>query len=169
MMQEVFTRRFSEKNRTSKDLSFKTLPDLVIVDGGKGQLSSAVTALKKVGAFDKVQVIGIAKNLEEIFFPTDPIPIYLDKNSETLKLIQQLRDEAHRFGITHHRKKRSKNQLTSELDGIEGIGEKTKTTLLKEFKSVKRIREAKIEVLEKIVGKSKAHKIFVFLQTKNND
>jgi len=161
-MEEVLTRRYSRLTSEGAPL-----PQLVIVDGGKGQLSSAVTALKSVGVFDKLQVIGIAKNLEELFFPYDPIPLYLDKNSETLKLIQQLRDEAHRFGITHHRKRRSKNQITSELDEISGIGSKTKTLLIKQFKSIKKIKEASKEDLEKAIGKSKAEKIIVFLQSKN--
>jgi len=160
-MEEVLTRRYKRLMEEEQPL-----PQLVIVDGGKGQLSSAVTALKAVGVYDKLQVIGIAKNLEELFFPYDTVPLYLDKNSETLRLIQQLRDEAHRFGITHHRKRRSKNQITSEMDEITGIGEKTKSQLLKEFKSVKKIREANMETLEKAVGKSKAEKIFVFLHTK---
>ncbi|MDD2611524.1 MAG: excinuclease ABC subunit UvrC [Bacteroidales bacterium] len=160
-MEEVLTRRYRRLLEEGQ-----TLPQLVIVDGGKGQLSSAVTALKAVGVFEKLQVIGIAKNLEELFFPFDPIPLYLDKNSETLKLIQQLRDEAHRFGITHHRNRRSKNQILSELDEIPGVGEKAKTLLLKQFKSVKQIREASREGIEKIVGKSKAEKIIVFLHSK---
>jgi len=157
-MEEVLTRRYQRLQEEGQDL-----PQLIIVDGGKGQLSSAVTALKEVGVFDKLQVIGIAKNLEELFFPNDSVPIYLDKNSETLRLIQQLRDEAHRFGITHHRKLRSKNQTESELDAISGIGNATKTLLLKEFKSVKRIREADMEQLQKVVGVSKAEKIALFL------
>lgn len=160
-MEEVLTRRYSRLLNENQPL-----PQLVIVDGGKGQLSSAVTALKSVGVFDKLQLIGIAKNLEELFFPYDSVPLYLDKNSETLKLIQQLRDEAHRFGITHHRNKRSKNQLKSELDEIEGVGEKTKTMLLKAFKSVKKVKEASLEEIEKVVGKSKAEKIIVFLHSK---
>lgn len=160
-MEEVLTRRYKRLSDEGQ-----SLPQLVIVDGGKGQLSSAVTALKEVGVFDKLQVIGIAKNLEELFFPNDSVPIYLDKNSETLRLIQQLRDEAHRFGITHHRKRRSKNQTASELDEIPGIGSATKTLLLKEFKSVKRIREADVQSLQKVVGASKAAKISLFLQTK---
>jgi len=160
-MEEVLTRRY--KRLMDEE---QPLPQLVIVDGGKGQLSSAVTALKAVGVYDKLQVIGIAKNLEELFFPYDTVPLYLDKNSETLRLIQQLRDEAHRFGITHHRKRRSKNQITSEMDEITGIGEKTKSLLLNQFKSVKKIREADMETLEKAVGKSKAEKIYVFLHTK---
>ena len=160
-MEEVLTRRY--KRLLEED---QPMPQLVIVDGGKGQLSSAVTALKNVGVYDRLQVIGIAKNLEELFFPYDSVPLYLDKNSETLRLIQQLRDEAHRFGITHHRKRRSKNQISSELDEITGIGEKTKKLLLKQFKSVKMIGEANFEALEKVVGKSKAEKIIVFLQSK---
>jgi len=162
-MEEVLTRRYSRLLNEEQPL-----PQLVIVDGGKGQLSSAVTALKTVGVFDKLQVIGIAKNLEELFFPYDSVPLYLDKNSETLRIIQQLRDEAHRFGITHHRKRRSKNQIASELDEITGIGEKTKTMLLKQFKSVKKIREADKIALENVVGPSKAEKIYLFLHTKNN-
>ena len=161
-MEEVLKRRYKRLMEEGK-----SLPQLVIVDGGKGQLSSAVTALKEVDVFDKLQVIGIAKNLEELFFPNDSVPLYLDKNSETLRLIQQLRDEAHRFGITHHRQRRSKNKTASELDAIPGIGEATKTRLLKEFKSVKRIREAVLEDLEKVVGLSKAEKISLFLHTKN--
>ncbi|MFA7042988.1 MAG: excinuclease ABC subunit UvrC [Bacteroidales bacterium] len=160
-MEEVLTRRYRRLLEEGQ-----SLPQLVIVDGGKGQLSSAVTALKSVGVFEKLQMIGIAKNLEELFFPFDPIPLYLDKNSETLRLIQQLRDEAHRFGITHHRNRRSKNQILSELDEIPGVGEKAKTLLLKQFKSVKQIREASREGIEKIVGKSKAEKIIVFLHSK---
>lgn len=160
-MEEVLTRRYKRLLDEGQPL-----PQLVIVDGGKGQLSAAVTALKNVGVYEHLQVIGIAKNLEELFFPYDSIPLYLDKNSETLRLIQQLRDEAHRFGITHHRKRRSKNQIASELDEITGIGQQTKALLLKEFKSVKKIKEAEFEALEKVVGKSKAGKIIVFLQSK---
>lgn len=163
-MEEVLTRRYGRLVEEGEPL-----PQLVIVDGGKGQLSSAVSALKEVGVFDKLQVIGIAKNLEELFFPNDSVPIYLDKNSETLRLIQQLRDEAHRFGITHHRKRRSKNQTASVLDEIPGIGEATKTLLLMEFKSVKRIREANLESLQKIVGNAKAEKISLFLHANQKE
>lgn len=161
-MEEVLTRRYKRLKEERCPL-----PQLIVVDGGKGQLSSAVTALKKVGIYSDVKVIGIAKNLEELFFPNDPVPLYLDKNSETLRLIQQLRDEAHRFGIEHHRKKRSKNQLVSELDGIPGIGTLTTKQLLKEFKSVKKIKEASKEELEKKIGKAKAEKLIVFLQGKH--
>jgi excinuclease ABC subunit C len=157
-MEEVLRRRYKRLLDENQ-----LLPQLVIIDGGKGQLSAAVNALKSVGVYDHLQVIGIAKNLEELYFPYDPVPLYLDKNSETLRLIQQLRDEAHRFGITHHRNRRSKNQISSELDEISGIGEKTKITLLKHFKSVKRIKESDLETLETLIGQSKAMKIFVFL------
>ena len=138
------------------------------MDGGKGQLSSVYEILKKLDLDTKIAVIGIAKRLEEIFFPNDPIPLYLDKKSETLKVIQHLRDEAHRFGITFHRKIRSKKQTVSSLDSIEGIGEQTKMILLKTFKSVKRIKETPIEELEKIVGKAKAKKIADFYKNSTN-
>lgn len=157
-MEEVLTRRY---NRLIEEE--QSLPQLIIVDGGKGQLSSAVSALSKIGIIGKLNIIGIAKNLEELFFPNDTVPLYLDKNSETLKLIQQMRDEAHRFGITHHRKLRSKNQITSELDAAEGIGEKTKLLILKYFKSIKKIREADFGTLEKVIGSNKAKKLIVFL------
>lgn len=135
------------------------LPQLIVIDGGKGQLHAATDALKSLGIYGKVAIVGIAKRLEEIYFPEDSVPLYLDKNSESLRLIQQLRDEAHRFGITFHRQKRSKQQIVSELDGIKGIGEVLKTKLLKEYKSVKRIREASRENLEALIGKSKAESL----------
>ena len=136
------------------------LPELIIVDGGKGQLSSAMTAIKSLGIEKKVSLIGIAKRLEEIFFPGDPIPIYLDKRSETLKTIQQLRNEAHRFGINFHRKKRMKSGFDSYLDGLKGIGPKTKEQLLKEFKSVKRIKESSMEDFMGLFGEKKGKRIF---------
>jgi excinuclease ABC subunit C len=157
-MEEVLTRRY---NRLIDEQL--PLPQLIIVDGGKGQLSSAFEALSKLNIEHLVRVIGIAKNLEELYFPDDSVPLYLDKNSETLRLIQQMRDEAHRFGITHHRKQRSKGQIASELDEVTGIGEKTKTLLLKHFKSLKKIREANLETLEKVIGPGKAKKLIVFL------
>lgn len=163
-MEEVLTRRYKRLTDEGQDL-----PQLIIVDGGKGQLSSAVNALKKVGVFEKVNVIGIAKNLEELFFPNDPVPLYLDKNSETLRLIQQMRDEAHRFGITHHRNRRSKNLVKSELDEIDGIGEKTKLILLKHFKSIKRVKEASFEEIENLIGTSKTKKLSVFLHKNQNN
>jgi len=132
------------------------LPQLIVIDGGKGQLHAATDALKDLGLYGQIPVIGIAKRLEEIYLPNDPFPLYLDKNSESLKLIQQLRDEAHRFGITFHRNKRSKQQVVSELDNIKGIGKSTKEKLLKQFKSVKRIKEASEEELTAVIGKSKA-------------
>ena len=128
------------------------LPQLIVIDGGKGQLSSALKALEQLKLRGKIAIISIAERLEEIYFPEDSIPLYLDKRSETLRIIQQLRDEAHRFGITFHRQKRSKSAIVSELDGVEGIGAKTKETLLQHFKSVKRIREATEDELVKAVG-----------------
>jgi len=154
-MEEVVYRRYKRLLDENQPL-----PQLVIIDGGKGQLSSAVKSLDKLGLRRKITVIGIAKRLEELFYPEDPIPLYLDKKSETLKIIQRLRDEAHRFGITHHRNKRSKSAITSELDLITGIGEKTKEKLLKELKSVKRVTNTSIERLTEIIGEDKAKKIF---------
>ncbi|HFS67960.1 MAG TPA: excinuclease ABC subunit C, partial [Flavobacteriia bacterium] len=136
------------------------LPQLIIIDGGKGQLSSAIKSLDKLGLRGKIAIIGIAKRLEELFYPEDPIPLYLDKKSETLKIIQRLRDEAHRFGITHHRNKRSKAAITSELDMIEGIGPKTAEKLLAALKSVKRVIKADLERLTQIIGKDKALKVY---------
>lgn len=132
------------------------LPQLIVIDGGKGQLSSACESLKGLGLYGRIAIVGIAKRLEEIYYPEDSIPLYLDKNCESLKVLQHLRDEAHRFGITFHRNQRSKAQIKSELDNIKGIGSETKTLLLKEFKSIKRIKVAKEEDLEKVVGKHKA-------------
>jgi excinuclease ABC subunit C len=131
-----------------------TLPQLIIIDGGKGQLSSAMTSLKKLGIENRVTVIGIAKRLEELYYPGDSYPLYLDKKSETLKVIQQLRDEAHRFGITFHRKKRDQGTLKTELEQIPGIGKTTADKLLRQFKSVKKIREATEEELTPILNKS---------------
>ena len=141
------------------------LPQLIVVDGGKGQLSAAVEALDEIGLRGKIAVVGIAKRLEEIYFPGDSVPLYIDKNSETLRVVQQLRDEAHRFGITHHRNRRSKSALVGELDGIRGIGEKTAEALLKHFKSVKRLREAGIEEIAAVVGPAKAKIIVQGLST----
>lgn len=130
------------------------LPQLIVIDGGKGQLSAAVTALDRLGIYGKVAIVGIAKRLEEIFFPGDSIPIYIDKRSETLKVIQHLRNEAHRFGITHHRNRRSKAAIDTELLQIPGIGKKTAEKLLKTYKSVNKVREASDEEIEALVGKS---------------
>ena len=150
-MKEVLTRRYTRLMEEGEEL-----PQLIVVDGGKGQLSSAVEALEAIGLRGKIAVVGIAKRLEEIFFPGDSIPLYIDKTSESLKVVQHLRDEAHRFGITFHRKKRGKSQTVSELDSIKGIGEKTATELLRHFKSVKRIREASQEDIAEIIGPAKA-------------
>lgn len=154
-MEEVVFRRYKRLLEEEEPL-----PQLVVIDGGKGQLSSALKSLEQLGLRGKIAIIGIAKRLEEIYFPDDPIPLYLDKKSESLRIIQQLRNEAHRFGISFHRNKRSKAAIDSELEGIAGIGEKTAQELLKEFKSVKRIKEASIENLAKSVGMVKAKKIY---------
>ena len=142
------------------------LPQLIIIDGGKGQLSAALKSLDELGLREKIAIIGIAKRLEELFYPNDPIPLYLDKKSETLKIIQQLRNEAHRFGIEHHRNRRSKSALKSELESIQGIGDKTRIQLLQAFKSAQRVSFAKLDELEHIVGKSKAQKIYNFYNNK---
>lgn len=146
-----------------------TLPQLIVIDGGKGQLSAACEALKALDLYGKIAIIGIAKRLEEIYYPEDPIPLYLDKNSETLKVIQHLRDEAHRFGITFHRKRRSKSQVKSELDNIKGIGEETKKLLLKHFKSIKRIKNASVEEVEKVVGKHKSTLLQEYFNGENRE
>ena len=140
------------------------LPDLIVVDGGKGQLSSAVKILQQLGLYGKISIIGIAEKLEEIYFPGDSIPLYIDKRSETLKVIQHIRDEAHRFGITHHRKKFEKGFIHSELNDIKGIGKHTAEKLMLELKSVKNIKEASLETLEKIVGKAKAGIIYNYFR-----
>ena len=150
-MYEVITRRYSRLLEEEADL-----PDLIIIDGGKGQLSASCDALKALNLYGKVPIIGIAKRLEEIYFPEDSIPLYIDKKSESLKLIQRLRDEAHRFGITKHRDKRSKNFIISQLENIEGIGKITATKLLKHFGTVRKIYEAPLEELETLLGKAKA-------------
>ncbi len=150
-MREVILRRY----RRLLDEG-ESLPQLIIVDGGKGQLSAAVESLQELGLYGKVAIVGIAKRLEEIYFPEDAIPLHINKKSESLKLIQRMRDEAHRFGITRHRKKRSKSSLQSELMGVSGIGEKTFSQLLKHFKSVKKIREATDAEIEQLIGPSRA-------------
>ncbi|APS37952.1 excinuclease ABC subunit UvrC [Salegentibacter sp. T436] len=161
-MEEVVFRRYKRLLNEGEDL-----PQLIIVDGGKGQLSSGVKALEALDLRGKIAIIGIAKRLEEIFYPGDTIPLYLDKKSETLKIIQQLRNEAHRFGITFHRNKRSKTALNTELEEITGIGEKTVVELLKQFRSVKRIKEASEKELAEVIGVSKAGIIFNHYQEKN--
>jgi excinuclease ABC subunit C len=137
---------------------------LIVIDGGKGQLSSSVQALKDVGVYGKIAIIGIAKRLEEIYYPEDPLPLYIDKRSETLKIIQQMRDEAHRFGITAHRKKRNKGSLKTVLDDIPGIGEESANALLAKFKSVKKIKEQGLANLAIVIGESRAKKVLEFFK-----
>lgn len=156
-MKEVLHRRYSRMVAEGEPL-----PQLVVVDGGKGQLSAAVEAFDEMGIRGEVALVGIAKRLEEIYFPGDQLPLYIDKKSRSLQVIQHLRDEAHRFGITHHRDRRSKGQVRSELDGIKGIGEVTAGVLMKEFKSVKRVREADLERLEEAVGRAKGKIIYEY-------
>ncbi len=156
-MEEVVYRRYKRLLDEGQPL-----PQLIVIDGGKGQLSSALKSLETLNLRGKVAIIGIAKRLEELYYPDDLIPLYLDKKSETLKVIQQLRNEAHRFGISHHRNQRSKDALTTELETIPGVGEQTVITLMKQFKSVKRISEAKFEDLKDVVGATRANKIFDF-------
>ncbi len=159
-MEEVVYRRY--KRMLDEE---QPLPQLIIIDGGKGQLSSALKSLDKLGLRGKIAIVGIAKRLEELFYPDDPIPLYLDKKSETLKIIQQLRNEAHRFGITFHRDKRSKDALNTALETIPGIGEKTVMELLKHFKSTKRIAKASFDELAEVVGASRAKKIITHFQS----
>ncbi len=154
-MEEVLYRRYSRLL-----MEEKPLPQLIVIDGGKGQLSAAVKSLNKLDLFGKITIIGIAKRLEELYFPNDPVPLYLDKKSESLKVIQQLRDEAHRFGITHHRSRLEKGTIKSELTDIEGVGFSTAQKLLWKFKSVKKIKEASLDALTKVVRKSKAEIVY---------
>ena len=163
-MREVLTRRYSRLLSEGADL-----PQLVVLDGGKGQLSAGIEVLDSLGLRHQIAMIGIAKSLNEIYFPGDSLPLYIDKNSETLKVVQRLRDEAHRFGIAHHRNKRSKGQVASALDNITGVGEKTKQLLLRHFKSVKRIKEASEEQLAQVVGPAKAKLVFNALNIKPID
>ncbi len=154
-MKEVLTRRYTRLVNEGKEL-----PQLIVVDGGKGQLSAAVEALEAMGLRGTIAVAGIAKRLEEIYFPGDSVPLYIDKNSETLRVVQHMRDEAHRFGITHHRNRRSKTQTVSALDSIKGIGEKTRTALLTKFRSLKRISEADLDDIAAVVGPAKASIVY---------
>jgi excinuclease ABC subunit C len=156
-MEEIVFRRYKRMIEENE-----TLPQLVIIDGGKGQLSSAMASIEKLNLRNRITVIGIAKKLEEIYFPGDSVPIYLDKNSYSLKLIQQLRNEAHRFGINFHRGKRSAEMTRSILDEINGIGPKTKEILLKHFDSVDDIRKCDEEELKKLVGIAKARILVSF-------
>ena len=159
-MEEVILRRYSRVVEEGEGM-----PQLIVIDGGKGQLGAAINSLEKVGLMGKVTVIGIAKRLEEIYFPGDSIPLYIDKRSETLRILQHIRDEAHRFGITHHRSKRSRETIKTELSGIKGISDVTAQKLLIHFKSVKGIKEATLEELEKVIGKSKAGLVLEYFNT----
>lgn len=154
-MEEVIMRRYSRRLQEGDEL-----PQLILIDGGKGQLNSAIKSMKLLGLYGKITVIGIAKRLEELYFPEDPIPLYLDKKSESLKILQRVRDESHRFGITHHRTRRKNATLKSELEEIPGVGPKTIKTLLSELKSVSRIKESPKETIEAILGKSKAKIVY---------
>ncbi len=162
-MKEVLTRRYTRLMEESPD----DLPQLIVVDGGKGQLSAAVEALDEIGLRGTIAVVGIAKRLEEIYFPGDSVPLYIDKNSESLRVVQHLRDEAHRFGITHHRNRRSKSAIVSELSSIKGIGPGTEQTLLAHFKSVKRISEASLDALASVIGPAKARLVRAHFTTHN--
>lgn len=162
-MKEVLHRRYTRMMAEGEPL-----PQLVVVDGGKGQLSAAVEAFEEMGIRGIVSLVGIAKRLEEIYYPGDSLPLYLDKKSPSLRVIQALRDEAHRFGITHHRNRRSKSQIVSELDGIKGIGPKTSELLMKTFKSVKKLKESSLEEIEEVVGKSKAQILYSYFHPQNN-
>ncbi|MGE5318182.1 MAG: excinuclease ABC subunit UvrC [Chloroflexota bacterium] len=161
-MEEVIYRRYHRMLEEEKEL-----PQLVIIDGGKGQLSSAMASIEKLGLDNRIQLIGIAKRLEELYFPGDPMPLHLDKKSETLRVIQQMRDEAHRFGITHHRKRREKETIKTVLNEIEGIGPATAELLLRGLKSVKKIKESSLEELTGIVGKSRALLVYNHFHKEN--
>jgi excinuclease ABC subunit C len=150
-MEEVVYRRYKRLLEEKQ-----ALPQLIVIDGGKGQLSAAVKSLNTLNLRGKITIIGIAKKLEEIYFPGDSLPLYIDKKSETLKIVQHLRDEAHRFGITHHRSKRNKGTLKTELTDIKGIGPQTADMLLKKFKSVKKIKDLNFKTLTELIGASKA-------------
>jgi len=162
-MKEIIYRRYKRLQEEQK-----ALPQLIVIDGGKGQLGAALESLGQLGLRGKIAIIGIAKRLEEIYYPGDPVPLYLDKNSETLKIIQQLRDEAHRFGITHHRNKRSKSMINSQLHNIDGIGEKTAEKLLLKFHSVNNLQKASYDEIKEIVGADKAGKVIEYFNKNTN-
>ena len=153
-MREILTRRYSRLLAEGAEL-----PDLIVVDGGKGQLSSAYAVLQELGIAERVPIVGLAKRLEEVFYPNDPMPYYLSRTGEPLKVICHIRDEAHRFGITHHRNRRSKNFIKTGLEGVEGVGEKSITALLRHFRTLSNIRNASLDDIAKIVGQSKAQKV----------
>jgi len=157
-MEEVVYRRYKRQVEEGQ-----ALPQLIVIDGGKGQLNAALHSLEKLGLRDRIAVIGIAKRLEEIYYPDDPLPLYLDKKSETLRLIQHVRDEAHRFGITHHKKKREKETLKTSLMDMEGIGPATSHKLLLKFRSVKNLGAASLEELQEVVGKARGKLVFAHL------
>jgi excinuclease ABC subunit C len=160
-MEEVVYRRYKRLKEENE-----SLPQLIIIDGGKGQLGAALKSLERLELRGQLAIVGIAKRLEEIFFPGDSLPLYLDKRSESLKVVQFLRNEAHRFGITHHRNQRSKSAITSELDTIEGIGPKTKEQLMLQFKTISSIKKATKESLISCIGKAKGELIFQFFNGK---
>ena len=162
-MEEIIHRRYKRLIEEKKPV-----PQLIIVDGGKGQLNAAITSLQKLNLMGKITVIGIAKKLEEIYYPNDPLPMYLDKKSETLRLIQHMSDEAHRFGITHHRRRREKGTVRSVLTAIEGIGNSNAQQLLWKFRSVKNIRTASLEELQEVVGKSKGRIVYEYFRDRTS-
>ncbi|MGM9803326.1 MAG: excinuclease ABC subunit UvrC [Muribaculaceae bacterium] len=161
-MKEVLTRRYTRLMEEGEEL-----PQLVVVDGGKGQLSAAVEAFDEIGIRGRVALVGIAKRLEEIYFPGDSIPLYIDKNSESLRVVQHLRDEAHRFGITHHRNRRSRSQLSTIFDGVKGLGPKTHEALIKHFKSMKKVKQAGVDEVAQVIGRKKAELVFNLFKTNN--
>jgi excinuclease ABC subunit C len=163
-MEEVIFRRYKRIIEEEKDL-----PHLILIDGGKGQLSSAIKGLKKLGLESKITILGIAKRLEELFFPNDSIPLYLDKRSESLKILQQARNEAHRFSITFHRKKRSKSSISSKLDSINGIGPATQDVLLKSYRSLARLKKSDFGSIESLVGSAKAKLIWTWIQEETSN
>ncbi len=163
-MREILTRRYSRLLEEGAEL-----PDLIVVDGGKGQLSSAYAVLQELNIADRVPIVGLAKRLEEVFYPNDPMPYYLSRTGEPLKVICHIRDEAHRFGITHHRNRRSKNFIRTGLEGIEGVGEKSITALLRHFRTLSKLRVATVEEIAEIVGKSRAEKVVAFLQAEKEN
>jgi excinuclease ABC subunit C len=162
-MEEVVFRRYKRMLAEGQ-----SLPNLIVIDGGKGQLSSAVKSLKALGILEQVTIVGIAKKLEELFFPNDNVPLFLNKRSESLKIIQQTRDEAHRFAITFHRQLRSINMIQTELTNIEGIGEKTSDKLLTHFGSVEKVKIALYSELQEVVGKSSATKVLNYFKSNLN-
>ena len=159
-MEEVVYRRY--KRLLAED---EPLPQLIVIDGGKGQLGSSLKALERLGLRGKIAIVGIAKRLEEIFYPGDKYPLFLDKTSESLKVMQHLRNEAHRFGITFHRNQRSKNSIKTELSNIEGVGEKSIEDLLRKFKSVKRVKEATLKDLQEVVPLNRAQAVWKYFNT----